>query len=302
MLLPHDFGRDRIVMLRSLKSATTSEDQFMRLTSMTCCALGLAAACTARADQLADIRHKGELTCGVLATDEPMSFVDPQTRTIVGYEVDLCRAVARKIGVTATVKQIAVGARIPELQQGHVDLLAATLTHTRQREAVIDFSLTTFVTGQKVMVRRDSRITTLPQLAGKKVVTVKGGTQEANLRKVVPSVDVVTFDTAPQALVALQQHKAAAFINDEVSLFDAYAKLGPAQKDFVILAQNVSTEPIAMGVRKSEPGMKATVDAALRELEASGEAQKLFFKWFGPGTRLQYPTRNFRIDSDRVPD
>jgi polar amino acid transport system substrate-binding protein len=79
-------------------------------------------------------------------------FVDPQTRTIVGYEVDLCRAVARKIGVTAMVKQIAVGARIPELQQGHIDLLSATLTHTRQREAVIDFSLTTFVTGQKVMV------------------------------------------------------------------------------------------------------------------------------------------------------
>src|SRR6187402_3493314 len=77
----------------------------------------------AQADQLTEIRHKGELVCGVLATDEPMSFVDPQTRTIVGYDVDLCRAVARKIGVRATAKQIAVGARIPELQQGHVDLL-----------------------------------------------------------------------------------------------------------------------------------------------------------------------------------
>jgi polar amino acid transport system substrate-binding protein len=276
------------------------EDPFMRLIAVACCVVWAAAAAVARADQLADIRHKGELTCGVLATDEPMSFVDPQTRTIIGYEVDLCRAVARKVGVTATVKQIAVGARIPELQQGHVDVLAATLTHTRQREAVIDFSLTTFLTGQKVMVRRDSGISSLPQLAGKKVVTVKGGTQEANLRKVVPSVDVVTFETAPQALVALQQHKAAGFVNDEVSLFDAYAKLGPAQKDYVILPQSVSTEPIAMGLRKNEPGMKAAVDAALRELESSGEAQKLFFKWFGPGTRLQYSTRPFKIESDRV--
>jgi polar amino acid transport system substrate-binding protein len=272
----------------------------MRLIAVACCVVWAAGAAVARADQLADIRHKGELTCGVLATDEPMSFVDPQTRTIIGYEVDLCRAVARKIGVTASVKQIAVGARIPELQQGHVDVLAATLTHTRQREAVIDFSLTTFVTGQKVMVRRDSGITSLPQLAGKKVVTVKGGTQEANLRKVVPSVDVVTFETAPQALVALQQHKAAGFVNDEVSLFDAYAKLGAAQKDYAILSQSVSTEPIAMGLRKNEPGMKAAVNAALRELESSGEAQKLFFKWFGPGTRLQYSTRTFRIESDRV--
>ena len=267
---------------------------------MLCLAALAVAAHPVHADQLADIKHKGELVCGVLATDEPMSFVDPQTRTIIGYEVDLCRAVARKIGVTASIKQVAVAARIPELQQGRVDILSATLTHTREREAVIAFSLTTFVTGQKVMVRRDGGITALAQLAGKKVVTVKGGTQEPNIRKAVPTVDVVTFETAPQALVALQQHKATAFVNDEVSLYDAYAKLGPAQKDYLILPQSISTEAVAMGLRKDEPAMKAVVDAALRDLEVSGEAEKLFFKWFGPGTRLQYPTRTFKIESDRI--
>ena len=268
--------------------------------ALLCVALGSAWATLAHADQLADIKHKGDLVCGVLGTDEPMSFVDPQTRTIIGYEVDLCQVIARKIGVTATIKQIAVAARIPELQQGRVDILGATLTHTREREAVIAFSLTTFVTGQRVMVRRDGGITTLAQLTGKKVVTVKGGTQESNLRKFVPSVDVVTFETAPQALVALQQHKAAGFVNDEVSLFDAYAKLGPAQKDYVILPQSVSTEAIALGLRKDEPALKALVDGALRDLETSGEAQKLFVKWFGPGTRLQFQTHNFKIDSDQV--
>jgi polar amino acid transport system substrate-binding protein len=276
---------------------------FMRLrfqVGMLCLATLAMAAHPVYADQLADIRHKGELVCGVLATDEPMSFVDPQTRTIIGYEVDLCRAVARKIGVTAAIKQVAVAARIPELQQGRVDILSATLTHTREREAVIAFSLTTFVTGQKVMVRRDGGITALAQLAGKKVVTVKGGTQEPNIRKAVPTVDVVTFETAPQALVALQQHKATAFVNDEVSMYDAYSKLGPAQKDYVILPQSISTEAVAMGLRKDEPAMKAVVDAALHDLEDSGEAEKLFFKWFGPGTRLQYPTRTFKIESDRI--
>jgi ABC-type amino acid transport substrate-binding protein len=53
----------------------------MRPIAIACCALGIAATWVARADQLADVRHKGELTCGVLATDEPMSFVDPQTRS-----------------------------------------------------------------------------------------------------------------------------------------------------------------------------------------------------------------------------
>jgi len=92
----------------------------------------------AHADQLADIKKKGELVVGVLGTDEPATFVDPKTRQIVGYEVDLVNAIAKKIGVKPVLKQIAVAARIPELQQGHVDLVAAGLTHNKEREAQID--------------------------------------------------------------------------------------------------------------------------------------------------------------------
>lgn len=263
--------------------------------------LGLLLGSGARADQLQTVRQKGELVCGVLGTDEPNSFVDPKTRSIVGYEVDLCRAIAKRLGVKLNVRQLSVAARIPELQQGRVDILAATVTHTREREAVIDFSLTTFVTGQKVMVRRDSGITKLAQLAGKRVVTVRGGTQEPNMRRAVPTVQVVTFETAPQALVALQQRKAAGFVNDEVSLLDAYGKLGPAQKDYLILDQSISVEPIALGLRKNEPAFKQAVDDTLRELEKSGEAERLFMQWYGPKTRLKYEKRHFRIESDKLP-
>ena len=145
----------------------------------------------AHADQLDDIRKKGELIVGVLGTDEPNSFVDPASRELVGYEVDLAKAIAAKIGVKPVFKQIAVAARIPELQQGRVDLLAASLTHNKEREAQVDFSLTTFVTGQKVIVKTSSGIADVPQLAGKKVLTVKGGTQEENVRKAVPSVEEI---------------------------------------------------------------------------------------------------------------
>ncbi len=146
-------------------------------------AASFALAGIAHADQLADIKAKGRIVIGVLGTDEPNSFVDPKTRELVGYDVDLGTAVAKRIGVKPVFKQIAVAARIPELQQGHVDLLAASLTHNKEREAQIDFSLTTFVTGQKVLVKKVSGIADVPQLTGKRVVTVKGGTQEPNIRK-----------------------------------------------------------------------------------------------------------------------
>jgi polar amino acid transport system substrate-binding protein len=254
----------------------------------------------AHADQLADIKKKGEIVVGVLGTDEPNSFVDPKSREIVGYEVDLANAIARKIGVKASFKQIAVAARIPELQQGRVDLLAASLTHNKEREAQIDFSLTTFVTGQKVIVKTSSGITDVPQLAGKKVLTVKGGTQEANVRKAVPTVEVVTFETTQQAFQALQQGKGAGYVNDEATLINDIAKLGPAKKDYLILPTNLSTEPLALGIRKNEPALKKVVDDTLAELEKSGEADKIFLKWYGPATKLQFDKRSFKIDSDKI--
>ncbi|MFN6993788.1 MAG: ABC transporter substrate-binding protein [Aquincola tertiaricarbonis] len=255
---------------------------------------------TARADQLADIRQKGQIVIGVLATDEPNSFFDPRTREIVGYEVDLGHAIARKLGVKPVFKPLAVAARIPELQQGHVDLLAASLTHTKERESQVDFSLTTFLTGQKVMVKNGAGITSLPQLAGKRVLTVKGGTQEPNVRKAVPGVDVVTFETTQQAFLALQQGKGVGYVNDESSLINDYNKLGDRRKDYTILPTNLSTEPLALGIRKGETGLKQLVDGVLRELETSGEAEKIFFKWYGPGTRLGFEKRNFRIESDKL--
>lgn len=257
-------------------------------------------ALAAHADQLADIKKKGELVFGVLGTDEPNSFVDPKTRDFIGYEVDLARAIAAKIGVKPVFKQVAVAARIPELQQGGVDILAASLTHNKERESQVDFSLTHFVTGQKVLVKKSSGIKDVPELAGKKVVTVKGGTQEPNIRKAVPTADVVTFETTQQAFQALQQGKGIAFVNDEVSLLSDYAKLGNAKKDYLILPQNLSVEPLAFGIRKGETALKAAVDDTLRGLEKNGDAEKAFVKWYGPNSNLKFDKRSFKIDSDKI--
>jgi polar amino acid transport system substrate-binding protein len=255
-----------------------------------------------RADQLDDIKHKGVLVVGILGTDEPNSFVDPTTRQYVGYEVDLGNAIAQRLGVKASFTPLAVAARIPELQQGRVDILAASLTHTKEREALIDFSLTTLVTGQRVMVRSKGGITQLAQLAGKKVVTAKGGTQEINIRKAVPSVDVVTFETAQQAFLAFRQGKGIGYVNDEVSLLSDYSKLGADRQNYVIPPQSISTEPIAIGIRKGQSSVKAAIDAALRDMERSGEGERLFVKWFGVDSRLKIQTRGFKFDSDKVAD
>jgi polar amino acid transport system substrate-binding protein len=271
-----------------------------RLCGLLATVLAVGLAHPARADQLDDIRRRGVLVVGVLGTDEPQSFIELQTRTFVGYEVDLARAVAERIGVKVEFKQLSVAARIPELRQGRVDLLAASLTHTVEREAQIDFSVTTFVTGQKVMVKVSSGITDVAQLTGKKVLTVKGGTQEPNIRKAVPGVEVVNFENTQQALLALQQGKGVGYVNDEASLVNDAAKLGAAREAYAILPTNLSVEPLALGLRKGEPRLKAEVDAALRALEASGRAEALYQRWFGASSRLRLGPRSFKLERDTL--
>ncbi|HEY4067672.1 MAG TPA: transporter substrate-binding domain-containing protein, partial [Burkholderiaceae bacterium] len=75
------------------------------------------------ADQLADVKARGTLVCGVLGSFEPFGYTDTASRAVVGYDVDVCNAVARHLGVKAEVKPVSIEARISELQQGRMDLL-----------------------------------------------------------------------------------------------------------------------------------------------------------------------------------
>jgi polar amino acid transport system substrate-binding protein len=145
-----------------------------------------------------------------------------------------------------------------------------------------------------------SGVKDLPDLAGKKVLVVKGGTEETNIRKAVPSVDIVTFDTIQQAVLALQHGEGVGYVADETSLANDYSEFGAGRKDYAILPTNVSVEPLALGIRKGEKGVKTAIDDTLRALEKSGEAEKIFLKWYGPGTKTNFDKRSFKFETDEI--
>ncbi len=186
----------------------------------------------AHADQVDDIKKKGELVVGVLGTDEPMSFIDPKTRELVGYDVDLGKAVAAKLGVKPVFKQITLAARIPELQQGHIDLLAASLTHSKEREAQIDFSLTTYVTGTKVLVRTNSGIKDVPDLAhvGFPIARIEADGR-CTISKPEHTGGLINAQTVKEQLL-YEVHDPAAYLTPDVvaDISDAWVtEVGPDQ-------------------------------------------------------------------------
>src|SRR3546814_20665522 len=73
---------------------------------------------TAAANQIQQIKEKGELVCGTLGVSRGFSFVSQSTRQLVGYEVDLCRELADRLGVKHKMTKKAVAARIPALETG----------------------------------------------------------------------------------------------------------------------------------------------------------------------------------------
>lgn len=247
---------------------------------------------TAAADQLADIKARGKLICGTLGTAEPFSFQHPQTRQIIGYDVDMCQQVANTLGVALELKTIAVEARIPELIQGRVDILAANLGYTPERAQQIDFSFSYFVSQQKLMTTKESGLTTIESLGGKKVTALKGSSSEQGVRRLIPTAETVTFQDTSSAFLALTQDKVDAFCASELIL----VKLKQQSKvPLVVIEKSLFVEPWGLGMRKGETAFKEQVNATLAKAASSGELDKIFSKWFGEGTAFSIK-RDFKVE------
>lgn len=258
------------------------------------CAVSIGSACTAQADQLADIKARGTLVCGVLTSLEPFGFMDPQTRTVVGYDVDFCNAVAKRLGVKPELKQLSIDARIPELSQGRVDVLAAVLGYNATRATQIDFTYSYFLSENKVAVQDKSGFNALEDLNGKRVSSIKGSSTQVMLRSSIPNVTVVSYDDAPSAFMALTQRKVDGFGLTEAMLRRFISKLG-TNNGLSVLATPVGKEYWGLGIKKEEPQLLAAVNDALKDMEATGESQQIFDKWLGPQT-LYNMTRSFKIE------
>jgi polar amino acid transport system substrate-binding protein len=249
-------------------------------------------ALAAPSDTLADVKKKGVLVAGVKDSLPPFGYIDEKSRQIVGYDIDFINAIARKLGVKVELKPVTSASRMPQLQESHIDIIAATMTKNPDRAKVIDFSNTYFFTGQKFITKKGA-VHSVKDLEGKKIGTAKGSTSEQNVKKAIPTATVLSFDDYPQAFLALQQGKVAAVTTDEAILAGILAK-APNKGQFEIPAVQISDEPYGLGMRKGDRNFVEFVNKTILEMEKSGEAKNIFDKWFGPAT-LFHLSRTFKI-------
>jgi polar amino acid transport system substrate-binding protein len=245
------------------------------------------------ADTLVEVKKKGVLVAGVKDSLPPFGYIDEKSRTIVGYDIDFINAIAKKLGVKVELKPVTSASRMPQLQESHIDIIAATMTKNAERAKQIDFSHTYFFTGQKFITKKGS-VKSLKDLEGKKIGTAKGSTSEQNVKKAIPTATVLSFDDYPQALLALEQGKVHAVTTDESILIGILDK-APDKSKFEIPNLQISDEPYGLGMRKGDTNFVNFVNKTILEMEKSGEAARIFNKWFSK-YNLQ---RSFNITADK---
>lgn len=249
-------------------------------------AVGLAAGWGRAADTLEAVKQKGVLTVGVKYRVPPFGFVDPATGDLAGYDVDLARAIAAKLGVQVAVRPVDQVNRIPELLEGNIDLIAANMTAGSDTGRVIDFSDAYLITGQGFLAKKGT-VQALTDLSGKKIGVLAGSVSEAGVRRSLPSATVVPFTDLKTGLQALHTGEIDAASGDS-SLLPALVRMLPAGQ-FEIPRVQISEIPYSLGVRKGDANLLNAVNLALKELEQSGDARKLVDRWFRPAPQEDGP-------------
>jgi polar amino acid transport system substrate-binding protein len=256
----------------------------------------LALAAPAAADRLDEVKARGKLMVGVSDTTPPFSFKRPGENTVVGYDLDLVHAVAKRLGVAMETVSVSSAERVPMLQQGKLDFVATSMTRTPERLKEIDFSYIYFVTPHAVVVKKSSGITSVQQLAGKKAASAATSTAGGNLKEVVPSVEIVNVRDYSVAFGMVKDGKVEAFPTDE-SVLRAIVQQDSRPDDYLLLPDFTKSRNVGFALKKDEPRFKDAINKALLDIEASGEAARIFDTWFGP--KSQEPMqRKFKIQAD----
>ncbi|WP_185500314.1 MULTISPECIES: glutamate/aspartate ABC transporter substrate-binding protein [unclassified Burkholderia] len=252
---------------------------------------------------LKKIKDTGVIALGHRESSIPFSYYD-QNQQVVGYsrefQLKVVDAVKKKLNLpNLQVKNIPVTSqnRIPLVQNGTVDIECGSTTNNLERQQQAAFSDTIFVIGTRLMTKKDSGVKDFADLKGKTVVTTAGTTSERLLRKMNNDkqlgMNIISAKDHGDSFNTLESGRAVAFMMDDALLAGERAK-AKQPGEWVIVGTPQSEEAYGCMMRKGDADFKKVVDDAISQVEKSGEAAKIYAKWFEnpippKGLNLNFP-------------
>ena len=233
-------------------------------------------------NKLNEVRQRGHLIAGVRIDSPRFGGLNPRTNEITGFDVDITNAISKEILGTATpavLVPVTSQNRITQLNTDRVDLLAATLTISAPRMREIAYSNVYLRVWQSLLVRKDSDIKTYKDLSKRKVCSVVGSTPEQTIRRLVPDAEVLTFNTYPECLLALQNKRADSVTTGYMLLMDLQAADPNNTK---IVGGNFTFEAWGLGVKTGNDSLLNAINDALVKIKKNGQYAILYKKWIDP--------------------
>jgi ABC-type amino acid transport substrate-binding protein len=229
---------------------------------------------------LGKIQEKGEITIGVKFDVPPFGVKNPQSGEVEGFDIEMGKAVAAKLGVKPKFIEAISDNRIPFLEDGTADLILSTMTINEERVEQIEFSDPYFIARGRVLVPGDSDITGVTDLAGKNVCTALGSTYEANLKKQAPDAKLKLVDSYSECLELVQNGAVDAVSTDDVILTGMIIQ----DDTLKLVGDELTQEPYGAGIKKGETQMVDFVNGVFKGLKDDGTWAKLHEQWIGKYT------------------
>ena len=233
------------------------------------------------------IQDKGELVLGLDDSFPPMGYND--NGEIVGFDIDVAREVCAILGVELKLQPIDWNSKEMELNTGNIDCIWNGMSVSPDREEAMSLSIPYLDNHMALVVLPDSGISTVEDMAGKKLAVQTGSTAEealdapegADLKAAVAEVN--GFADNLTALMDLETGASDAVLIDDVVANYLIATSG---KNMVVLNDFLYAENYAIGFRKEDVALTEAVNDALRQLKENGKLAEIATKWFGSDTTI----------------
>jgi polar amino acid transport system substrate-binding protein len=258
-----------------------NRNRFLRTAVRAALALALAASShLALADQLEDIMKAGVLRVAVPEDFPPFGSVNAQMEA-VGYDIDMAKLLATKMGVKVQLVPVTSANRVPYLQTNKVDLIISSLAKNPEREQLIDFSVPYAPYFNGVFGPADIKVTKAEDLAGMTVGATRGTTEETEISKMAPPSTVIKrYDDNNGTIAAFLSGQVQLVATGNVVAAAILAKNPPKRPETKFL---IKDSPCFVGLAKGQPALQAKVNAIIEAAKKDGTLNSFSVKYLGTG-------------------
>lgn len=226
------------------------------------------------------VKKAGKLVVAVDTTYPPMEYVDGNK--IVGYDVDLAKAIGKKMGVEVEFQSVDWDGILTGLLGKRYDVIMSSMNITPERSEKVNF--VEYAKMSQVFVsKKGTDVKAEKDLSGKVVVVQADTTshewvEKLKADKIKDIKEVRSFKGATDAFLEVKNGRGDVIVIDEpVGLY--YAKKDAAT--FAVTGRAMDAEPIGVAIRKEDNDLKAAIDKAVQDLRADGTYKKIADEWFG---------------------